>query len=62
MQNNKTPLGYITQTVLPSAAVASSIVYGGPTIMNGIRTAVFNPSTILPAAKTFVKEGIKGMV
>ena len=61
MQDNKTPLGYITQTVLPSAAVASSIVYGGPAIVNGIRTAVSNPSTILPAAKTLVKEGIKGI-
>lgn len=61
MQDNKTPLGYVTQTVLPSATVASSIVYGGPAIVNGIRTAVSNPSTILPAAKTLAKEGIKGM-
>lgn len=61
MQDNKTPLGYITQTILPSAAVAGSIVYGGPAIINGIRTAVSNPSTILPATKTLVKEGIKGM-
>ena len=61
MQDNKTPLGYITQTVLPSAAVAGSVVYGGPAMINGIRTAVSNPSTILPAAKTLVKEGIKGM-
>ncbi len=60
MQNNKTPLGYVTQTVLPSAAVAGSIVYGFPAVVNGIRTAVSNPSTILPAAKTLVKEGIKG--
>ena len=61
MQDNKTPLGYITQTVLPSAAVASSIVYGGPAIINGIRTAVSNSSTILPAAKTLAKEGVKGI-
>lgn len=61
MQDNKTPLGYITQTVVPSAAVASSIVYGGPAIVNGIRTAVSNPSTILPTAKTLVKEGVKGV-
>ena len=60
MQNNKTPLGYITQTILPSAAVAGSIVYGGPAIINGVRTAVSNPSTILPATKTLVKEGTKG--
>ena len=59
MQDNKTPLGYITQTVLPSAAVAGALVYGGPTIINGIRTAVSNPSTILPATKTLIKEGIK---
>lgn len=61
MQNNQTPLGYITQTVLPSAAVAGALVYGGPTIVNGIRTAVSNPSSILPAAKTLVKEGVKGI-
>ena len=60
MQDNKTPLGYITQTVLPSAAVAGTLVYGGPAIINGIRTAISNPSTILPAIKTLVKEGIKG--
>lgn len=60
MRDNKTPLGYITQTVLPSAAVAGTLVYGGPAIINGIRTAVSNPSTILPAAKTLVKEGVKG--
>lgn len=59
MKNNKTPLGYITQTVLPSAAVAGTLVYGGPAIINGIRTAVSNPST---ATKTLVKEGIKGGV
>ena len=62
MQNNKTPLGYITQTVLPSAAVAEALVYGGPAIVNGIRTTVSSPSTILPAAKTLVKEGVKGAV
>lgn len=61
MQDNKTPLGYITQTVVPSAAVASSIVYGGPAIVNSIRTAASNPSTILPAAKTLAKEGVKGV-
>lgn len=61
MQDNKTPLGYVTQTVLPSAAVAGSIVYGFPAVANGIRTAVSNPSTILPAAKTLIKEGIKGV-
>ena len=61
MQDNKTPLGYVTQTVLPSAAVAGALVYGGPTIINGIRTAASNPSTILPATKTLVKEGIKGV-
>lgn len=60
MRNNKTPLGYVTQTVLPSAAVAGTLVYGGPAIINGIRTAASNPSTILPAAKTLVKEGVKG--
>lgn len=61
MQDNKTPLGYVTQTVLPSAAVAGALVYGGPTIINGIRTAASNPSIILPATKTLVKEGIKGV-
>ena len=62
MQNNKTPLGYVTQTVLPSAAVAGSIVYGFPAVVNGIRTAVSNPSTILPATKIFTKEAIKGTI
>ena len=47
--------------MLPSAAVAGALVYGGPTIINGIRTAASNPSTILPATKTLVKEGIKGV-
>ena len=61
MKDNKTPLGYITQTILPTAAVASSIVYGGPAIVNGVRTAISNPSAILPATKTLVKEGIKGI-
>lgn len=62
MKDNKTPLGYVTQTVLPSAAVAGTLVYGGPAIVNSIRTAVSNPSTILPVTKTLVKEGIKGTV
>lgn len=62
MQNNKTPLGYVTQTVLPSAAVAGSIIYGFPAVVNGIRTAVSNPSTILPATKIFTKEAIKGTI
>ena len=60
MQDNKTPLGFVTQTVLPSSAVAGTLVYGSPAIMNGIRTSIFNPSAILPAAKNLVKEGIKG--
>ena len=62
MQNNKTPLGFVTQTVLPSAAVSGTLVYGWPAIMNGICTSIFNPSTILPAVKNLVKEGIKGGV
>ena len=62
MQDNKTPLGFVTQTVLPPAAVAGTLVYGGPAIMNGVRTSIFNPSTILSAAKNLVKEGIKGGV
>ena len=61
MHDNKTPLGYITQTVLPAAATATATVYGAPYIANGVRTAVANPSTILPAVKTLVKEGVKGV-
>lgn len=62
MQDNKTSLGYITQTVLPSAAVASSIVYGGPAVVNGSRAAVSNPSSMLPAAKTLVKKELKELL
>lgn len=61
MQDNKTPLGYVTQTVLPSAIAAGTLVYGSPAIISGARTAISNPSTILPATKTLVKEGIKGI-
>ena len=62
MQDNKTPLGYITQTVLPSTAVAGTLVYGAPAIIQGIRTAITNPSTILPALKKTTKEGVKGII
>ena len=61
MKDNKTPLGYITQTVLPAAAVAGSIVYGGPALVQGVKTAVTNPSTVLSALKTFGKETVKGI-
>ena len=61
MKNNKTPLGYITQTVLPAAAVSSTIVYGGPALVQGVKTAVTNPSTVLSALKTFGKETVKGI-
>ena len=69
MQNHKTPLGFITQNVLPAAAVSGAVVYGGPAIAkgfstaaiaNGIRTAISKPSTILHATKPLVKEGVKG--
>ena len=61
MKDNKTPLGYITQTVLPAAAVSSTIVYGGPALVQGVKTAVTNPSTVLSALKTFGKETVKGI-
>ena len=62
MHDNRTPLGYVTQTVLPSAAIAGTLVYGTPAIIQGIRTAVADPSTILPALKVATKEGAKGAI
>lgn len=62
MQDNKTPLGYITQTILPSAAVSGVLLYGTPAITQGIRTAIANPSTVFPALKTATKEGVKGAI
>lgn len=59
MKNNKTPLGYITQTVLPAAAVSGAIVYGGPGL-KGIGAAVLNPITRRYAVESLVREGAKG--
>lgn len=70
MSNNKTPLGYVTQTVLPAGAVAAAVTYGAPVlynavakgapfIYNGIRTAASNPATIKPALKTGTKAGLQ---
>lgn len=60
MKDNKTPLGYITQTVLPAATTSAAIVYGGPAVVKGIGTVVANPLTIRHAIKPLVKEGVKG--
>lgn len=59
MKDNKTPLGYLTQTVLPAAAVSSAIVYGGPGL-KGIGAAVLNPITRRYAVESLVREGAKG--
>ena len=70
MKDNKTPLGYAVQTVAPAAAVAAATVYGGPVLVNGVtkgapllwngaRTAVTNPSTIMPAIKTGANAGLQ---
>lgn len=70
MSNNRTPLGYVTQTVLPTGAVAAAVTYGAPVlynavtkgapfIYNGIRTAASNPATIKPALQTGVQTGLK---
>ena len=70
MKDNKTPLGYVVQTVAPAAAVAAATVYGAPYLVNGvtkgapllwngIRTAVTNPSTIMPAIKTGANAGLQ---
>lgn len=70
MSNNKTPLGYVTQTVLPTGAVAAAVTYGAPVlynavtkgapfIYNGIRTAASNPATIKPALQTGVQTGLR---
>lgn len=58
MQNNKTPLGYITQTILPAAAVASTLVYGGPAIASGTKAVISNP---MSAMATLGKEATKGI-
>ena len=70
MSNNKTPLGYVTQTVLPAGAVAAAVTYGAPVlynavtkgapfIYNGIRTAASNPATIKPALQAGVQTGLR---
>lgn len=70
MSNNRTPLGYVTQTVLPTGAVAAAVTYGAPVlynavtkgapiIYNGIRTAASNPATIKPALQTGVQTGLR---
>lgn len=70
MSNNRTPLGYVTQTVLPTGAVAAAVTYGAPVlyntvtkgapfIYNGIRTAASNPATIKPALQTGVQAGLR---
>lgn len=70
MSNNRTPLGYVTQTVLPTGAVAAAVTYGAPVlynavtkgapfIYNGIRTAASNPATIKPALKTGANAGLQ---
>lgn len=70
MSNNRTPLGYVTQTVLPTGAVAAAVTYGAPVlynavtkgapfIYNGIRTAASNPSTIYPTLKTGIQTGLR---
>lgn len=69
MQDNKTPLGYVTQTVAPAAATAAALVYGTPVVVNGVtkgapllyngvRTAVTNPATIKPALQTGIQTGL----
>ena len=59
MNDNRTPLGYVTQTVLPSATTAAAIVYGGVplfrAVSQGIKTAATNPKTVLQVAKTLPK-------
>lgn len=70
MKDNKTPLGYAVQTVAPAAAVAAAGVYGipylvngitkgAPLLWNGVKTAVTNPSTIMPAIKTGANAGLQ---
>lgn len=70
MSNNRTPLGYVTQTVLPTGAVAAAVTYGAPVlynavtkgapfIYNGIRTVASNPATIKPALQTGVQTGLR---
>ena len=59
MNDNSTPLGYVTQTVLPTAVTAAGIVYGGVPLFRafgqGIKTAVTNPKTVLQVTKTLPK-------
>lgn len=59
MNDNSTPLGYITQTVAPAAATAGAIVYGGVPLLNatghGIKAAVTNPQAALQTVKALPK-------
>lgn len=59
MNDNTTPLGYITQTVAPAAATAGAIVYGGVPLLNaighGIKAAVTNPQAALQTVKALPK-------
>ena len=59
MNDNSTPLGYITQTVAPAAATAGAIVYGGVPLLNatghGIKAAVTNPQVALQTVKALPK-------
>lgn len=60
MKNNKTPLGYITQTVLPAAAVSSTIVYGGPAVASGTKAVISNPMSAMATLGKEVTKGIAG--
>ena len=59
MNDNSTPLGYITQTVAPAAATAGAIVYGGVPLLKatgqGIKAAVTNPQAALQTVKALPK-------
>lgn len=59
MNDNSTPLGYITQTVAPAAATAGAIVYGGVPLLNatghGIKAVATNPQAALQTVKALPK-------
>ena len=60
MKDNKTPLGYITQTILPAAAVASTLVYGGPAVASGTKAVISNPMSAMTTLGKEVTKGIAG--
>lgn len=52
IHDNKTPLGYLYRTVLPTAAVSTGLVYGGAALGNLARAAVKAAPTVARTASS----------